>query len=387
MKRYLSLFLFLGMPAFAVTQTEVNQNISGLMVKIDQVNQDLQKKQKQQKSLDSAISDSEQAIGASQQLLSQLKEKRSLDVQQLKELNTVLPEMESATQQAQSHVRSAISSIYQEIRTIQTTSQSVIAGNDTLDSKRKQTYLVELLKAEQVKYQSLQVKLDQLKVLNDKLALEVDRLNTQLGVTTKTQQQLLLEKQSKLDQEQALHDEINETQKQLSDLKQKQSELNKLLHTLQQTAYKQPKKTSTIKTTVNTNNEMSAPEDDSPFFNRKLAKPLNAKVAIPYGAMRHGVRNNGVLYNATNTVVYSISDGVVMYVGDLPGFGTVLVINHGDNYMSIYGGVIPSIRKGQNVTTGQVIANAGTKTNQPMGGVYFELRHLGRPVNPLELAN
>ncbi|MBP9742106.1 MAG: peptidoglycan DD-metalloendopeptidase family protein [Burkholderiales bacterium] len=383
MKRLLIILLFLSQGVMGLTSSEVSENINSLMNKINHLNQDLQQKQQQQKKLDNAINDSNAAISESEKILRQLKSQRDLDRTQLNEIADALPGIESTTLVIQKNVRKAIAIIYQQ--TLQLSNDSSLPGNDTLNDKRKQKYLLALLKIETTKYQQLQAKLDQLSSLNNKLQQEVARLNNQLDATAQKQQQLLLAKHAKMNQIQELNAQIVFEQKQLVGLSQKQAELNRLLIALGRDA----NETST--TTANST-KLAIPDainndSNDSFFRRKLAKPLKTKVIVPYGALRHRVRNNGVLYEGNNNAVFSISSGVVMYSSNLPGFGTVIVINHGNNYMSIYGGVLPNVKKGQAVTTGEVIANSGVAANQPMGGVYFELRHLGQPINPGELAN
>lgn len=404
MKWLLLILSVVSFSATAVNSNEVRQNINGLMDKINHLNQDLQQKQRQQKNLDNAINDSDTAISQSEQILRDLKNQRNMDIEQLKEISAVLPEIESTTALIQKNVKTAIAIIYQQ--TLQLRNDSVMPSNNTLDNKRKQMYLLSLLDVESKKYQQLQVKLDQLSGLNNKLNQEVARLNQRLETTTQKQQQLMVQKRAKINQAQQLDAQIALEQKELVGFNQKQAELNRLLTALGKdavdsstkvvrnnntgsaaaptsaTAYK----SSSVR--YNDTNMLDSNADNSQFFRRKLAKPLNTKVLIPYGVLRHGVRNTGVLYTApNNNAVFAVSDGVVMYASELPGLGMVIVINHGNHYMSTYGGVLPKVKKGQKVTTGQIIATSGSTTNQPMGGVYFELRHLGQPVNPGELAN
>ena len=381
-------FMCMCNAAFAVSQNNVTQKLNGLMAKINQVNQDIANKTQQQKSLDDAISDSDTAIDESVKLLSSLRQSQRMDIKQLQAIATVLPQIESITQITQNQVKATISTIYLQIRTIQYESNSVVGGNDALQTRRKQQYLIQILKAKEEQYHKLEDKLDELSRLNIKLKNQLDRLNKQLGMTSQKTEQLKAEQQAKLEQQEQLQQQIAIEQEQLSGLKQKQAELNQLMKKLNLAA--KPRKKpghGPVKQQVILQQPVDVAETDEPFYERKLAKPLNAKVSIPFGAMRHGILNNGVVYNTNKAPVFAISDGLVIYDGELPGLGRIIVINHGDNYMSVYGGIVPSVQKGQNVTAGQVIANAGVAANQPMGGVYFELRHMGQPVNPAELVN
>jgi septal ring factor EnvC (AmiA/AmiB activator) len=123
-------------------------------------------------------------------------------------------------------------------------------------------------------------------------------------------------------------------------------------------------------------------------LSRKLTRPVEGKISVGFGQMRDSVRNNGVLLSVNdNTPVYAISNGSVLFSGELPGFGQIIVIDHGDNYTSVYSGILSKVAKGTYVSAGSQIAISGNNSNQPMGGVYFELRHLGKPVNPTKLFN
>ena len=367
---------------YAASKGELNQNLGDLMTKITKINNDLGKKQQKKKILDNAINDSRVAISQSQKTLASLRKVKDADTIQVMQIATVLPNIESMTITIQNHVKTTVGLIYQQIKVIDVESASIFSGNDWQINNRKQQYLVRILNLEVTKYKQLQTKLNELKDLNDKLNSELTRLNKQLGITLQNAEYLKQDSQDKIAEKQAIQGQIAQDKEQLSDLKHKQAVLSMLIKDIDLSEHKH-------KVQLSSGIKPSKPEAEalngSPLFERKLIKPLNTSISIAFGALRHGVKNNGVLYRAKNAPVFTITDGRVAYVGVLPGFGTVVVINHGDNYMSVYAGVIPSVTKRQSVSIGQVIANSGADANQPMGGVYFELRHAGTPVNPREI--
>lgn len=447
--------------AFAAGSSSINSNLNDLNSQIQQINQDLNSKQQQKQKIDAALKNSQGAITKTKSLLDKLTQQRALNLQQLDQLATSIPKVTSATQQAQAQVASSMTNIYQQIKTIEQDQQSLLAGNDALDAERKKTYLVAILKAEQAKYMQLNKQLAQLQALNSKLQLEVERLNAKLGNTAKQHEQLLVVKDQTAQQAVQVKQQIAREKAQLSNLKQRQVELNKLLQQLaliekQQKARQLAAKKAAAKAaaraqaeqkqaqqaSVNGATKTSQPalivakppgaetsvtpletekpiavsdqstaatpvvkdspkssgialgksdasiEDNSPFMARKLSKPIAGNITVGFGQMRDSVRNNGVLVSpAENTPVYSVSRGVVLFSGSLPGFGQIIVVDNGDNYTSVYSGVISKVAKGNSLAAGQQIASSGNADNQPMGGVYFELRHLGKPVNPSKLFN
>ncbi|WP_083863852.1 peptidoglycan DD-metalloendopeptidase family protein [Desulfobacula toluolica] len=83
--------------------------------------------------------------------------------------------------------------------------------------------------------------------------------------------------------------------------------------------------------------------------------------------------------------VKSVFKGKVMFAQWLSGYGNLLIINHGDNYYTLYAHVEEIFKKkGETVETGEVIATAGDTGSIKGMCLHFELRHHGKPVNPME---
>jgi septal ring factor EnvC (AmiA/AmiB activator) len=93
---------------------------------------------------------------------------------------------------------------------------------------------------------------------------------------------------------------------------------------------------------------------------------------------------NGVIINsAYGTPVRAISYGRVAFADWLQGFGFITIIDHDDGYMSLYGHNQALYKQsGDWVEAGEVIATVGDSGGQANSGLYFELRHQGKPINP-----
>lgn len=120
----------------------------------------------------------------------------------------------------------------------------------------------------------------------------------------------------------------------------------------------------------------------------KLSWPARGKVQALYGKRREAgnVKWNGVIIRASEgNDVHSISHGRVAYADWLRGYGLLLIIDHGDGYMSLYGHNQSLYKEtGDWVEAGELVASVGASGGQRHAGLYFEIRHNGRPTNPLK---
>jgi septal ring factor EnvC (AmiA/AmiB activator) len=73
----------------------------------------------------------------------------------------------------------------------------------------------------------------------------------------------------------------------------------------------------------------------------------------------------------------------VAFADWLRGFGLLMIIEHGDGYMSLYGHSEALFKDvGDWVEAGELIAKVGDSGGRDMSGLYFEIRHRGAPLNP-----
>jgi septal ring factor EnvC (AmiA/AmiB activator) len=136
--------------------------------------------------------------------------------------------------------------------------------------------------------------------------------------------------------------------------------------------------------------ELEVPDDYQPFKSArgKMPWPLSGKRANSYGQARNDgkMRWQGVTIPAgEGTSVEAIHHGRVVYADWLRGSGLLLIIDHGDGYMSLYAHNQSLLREvGEWVTAGTPISTVGTSGGQDQPGLYFEIRHLGKPTNPTQ---
>ena len=120
---------------------------------------------------------------------------------------------------------------------------------------------------------------------------------------------------------------------------------------------------------------------------RHLKMPVRGRVLARFGTRRNagGQHWNGIFIAAkAGDNVHAVYAGRVVFSGWLHGFGLLTILDHGEGYMTLYGHN-QSLYKvvGDWVDTGDTIASVGNTGNPPRTGLYFGVRQLGKPRNPL----
>ncbi len=117
-----------------------------------------------------------------------------------------------------------------------------------------------------------------------------------------------------------------------------------------------------------------------------LRLPVKGDVLARFGASRSGGGPTwkGIFIQAqTGSEVHAVAPGRVVFAEWLRGFGNLLIIDHGDQYLSIYGNNESLLKQpGDVVQTGDEVATAGNSGGNPETGLYFELRYQGKPFDP-----
>jgi len=119
----------------------------------------------------------------------------------------------------------------------------------------------------------------------------------------------------------------------------------------------------------------------------RLRWPARGHLVRRFGHRRgaSGLKLQGVLIEAPEGgQVRAVAQGRVAFADWLRGFGLLLIIDHGDGYMSLYGQNQALYKEvGEWVDSGEMVATLGASGGHTEAGLYFEIRHNGRPVNPL----
>lgn len=119
----------------------------------------------------------------------------------------------------------------------------------------------------------------------------------------------------------------------------------------------------------------------------QLRLPVRGELTGRFGAPRGaaGTEAKGVFIRAPEgQPVRAIAGGKVVYADWMRGFGNLLIVDHGEAYLSVYANNESLLKQvGDAVAPGDSIATTGASGGNEESGLYFELRHLGRAFDPL----
>ncbi|MEL4893745.1 peptidoglycan DD-metalloendopeptidase family protein [Xanthomonas protegens] len=116
-----------------------------------------------------------------------------------------------------------------------------------------------------------------------------------------------------------------------------------------------------------------------------LGWPLSGDLIARYGGrLPDGRTSSGVLIAApAGSTVTAVADGTVVFSDWMTGYGMILIVDHGNGYMSLYAHNDTLLRDaGAKVKRGDAVAKVGNSGGQGRPALYFELRRNGQPVDP-----
>ncbi len=349
---------------------EQAERLKQLRARIDKLKDELGSIRGQQSRLHKQLERAEKEIGVVSAAVRRLKREAQVSEEKLEALDKQRRQQRDSLQQMRSTLARDMRSAYAMGR--QAKVKLLLNQQDPATIGRMMTYHGYLSRARSERMQSIRTVLDELASIEQALLDEKSRL-----VTLHAQQQ---EKSQQREQQQAnrrkvlakLQADLNQKTSELSTLEQDERRLQSLVQSLQQAL-------KDIPPAVGKYQSLGA-------LKGKLAWPVAGRISMRFGE-RHAdgkLKSRGLLIRArADTDVHAISKGRIAFADWLRGFGLLLILDHGDGYMSLYGHNRSLFKEvGEWVEAGEVIAAVGNSGGQAQSGLYLERRKDGRPFNP-----
>ena len=246
----------------------------------------------------------------------------------------------------------------------------ILNQNDPVKVSRVVVYYDYFNRTRLSRIESIQQGLQALQRLETELLQETARLNELHALTLSEQAALEQTRDERKQLLSTLDRELKERGAELEQLQGNERRLLRLIASIQKTLEQFPVDR----------------EGAEPFkgLRGRLFWPVEGALLERFGGKRMAGRWDGVLIAANEGMtVRAVAPGRVVYADWLRGYGLLIIIDHGDGYMTLYAfnqSLFKSV--GDRVAGGDVIAAVGDSGGRTQAGLYFEIRNKGKPVNP-----
>ncbi len=129
--------------------------------------------------------------------------------------------------------------------------------------------------------------------------------------------------------------------------------------------------------------------EETPRAATPSSRPPSSRIALQWpadGTVTHGYSppsSKGLrIAVPANGTVRAAAAGWAIHVGALRGYGTLVIVKHNDDWLTVYGNLDqPMVKEGAHVDAGQVVGRMGAAASE----LHFEVRGNGKPVDPASM--
>ncbi len=379
MKKYsylvMVLLLSLGGPLKANGPTEGSDpvKVKNALQQVQTQMQKLEKKvyhdKKEEKLLNKQLANLDKEIGESSENLSILQAKMATHSKILSNLQNEQKQLKQATTAQQAALSQLLQATFQHYRKEKI--QLLFEQQEWATLSRLNHYYQFFYNARAIKINELQNDLKQVQLLQDKIVSEKKRIEN-LSLKSQNDQKTLFEMKEKRKEVLAsLSQQLATGQEQLSQLQQQEQHLEQLFKALQKTLSTTPTYIEPVQDFAKAKKQLQLPVQ---MDGAKLSSLPNLKTANPKKTYIHA---------ETGTPVNAIFPGKVVFAEWLRGLGLLIIVDHGNGYMSLYGNNQKLYKGlGETVNQGEMIARVGQSGGHAEPGLYFEIRKDGEAVDP-----
>jgi septal ring factor EnvC (AmiA/AmiB activator) len=365
---------FLLFPASAVTAQDAAEKVrelKNLRTQIQSLQQQLEANQRKKSNTEKRLHDVENQISETSRVLRRIDSELEAKRGQLEALQEKQRGQAAKLKRQRAHLASEARTAYamgrqQQVKLLLNQEQPSAVG-------RMLVYFGYFSRARLEQIDAMRATLEQLNAVEDSIAQKTESLTVLRNSQQLQSRRLQEKKQTRKQAVAALSRELKNQGGELKRLKTDEQQLQELVSSLQALLVDIPADAS----------------QQLPFktLKGKLRWPTRGRLAKRFGARRGsgGLKWRGVMIQAVEGGdVRAVSQGRVAFSDWMRGFGLLVIIDHGDGYMSLYGHNQALYKEvGEWVDTGEVVALLGASGGQTESGLYFELRHKGQPINPL----
>jgi len=356
------------------TLDQTSEQIKALRAEISVIQARLASQESERDTLQDALREAEVKIGELDRELGALNQERRALKQELTALDAEGEQLRDAQRQRANTIDVSI----QELWVLQQGGgfRVWLGDQNPEDVARNLAYFQTLIEAQQQTIAEYELGLEAVEQNRSRIAQAQTALREQATAAAATKATLTDQRATRQSTLTLISQRVQDDQQRLSALERDQARLNALLDELEALA------AASLPV-------VTPPEAQLPFADTQgaLSMPMAGKLTNRYGARRNAdIRWRGWLITADEgEPVRAVHGGDIIYADWLRGQGLLIVIDHGEGWLSLYAQNHSLLRGvGDRVSAGDIIAKAGASGGNETSGLYFEIRHRGEPVDPDE---
>ena len=351
------------------TRDQTSEQIEALRAEITVIQARLASQESERDALQDALREAEVQIGELDRQLGALSQERRALQQELNALDAEGEQLRQAQRQRTDTIDASI----QQLWLLQQGGgfRVWLGDQNPQDVARNLAYFQTLIEAQQQMIAEYELGLEAIAENRSRTAQAETALRERAAATEATKTTLTDQRETRQATLAQISQQVQDDQQRLNVLERDQARLNALLGELEAVAAAAP------------------PEPRMPFADAQgtLAMPVSGTLKNRYGARRNAdIRWRGWLIAADEgEPVRAVHGGDIIYADWLRGQGLLMVVDHGEGWLSLYAQNHSLLRGvGDRVSAGDIIAKAGASGGSETSGLYFEIRHRGEPVDPGE---
>lgn len=361
--------LSLSSPALALTDAERQAKLNELRETINELKQELQKVKSNRADLQQNLEESESRINDLSKKVTELKSKLEDKQSHLHNLRSEKEALSSVKKQQQGSVEQHVNAAYRLGQ--QSHLKMLLNQQDPAAVSRNRKYYNYLMTAQARKIKGFIETIERIESIEPEIASTVATLTDSHTELDQKRKQLLDQQAERQRTIKKLDSTISDKGSQLQALDADRRNLEALLQRVVRVTGDLPE---------------STPNLPLAKLKGKLPWPTKGKVLRSYGSSRvaNKVQWQGMLIGAKEgDPVHAVHHGRVVFSDYLRGHGLLLIIDHGEGFMSLYAHNQTLYKDlGDSVRGGEQVAAVGLSGGQAQAGLYFEMRYKGAPTDP-----
>ncbi len=346
-----------------------SRELAGIQVRIKRLVSNIGQLRKKKKSLQEQLTDIEKQYGQTALALKQLKKQFAATQRQLQQIRKDIKQQQKSIERQVSGLEDQMRAAYamgrrEKLKLLLNQQDPSLSSRimvyysyfntarlDKLDELKRSVHRLNELELQNI------AESEHLKMLQAKKRLEYETLRA-----SKQKREALLVK---------LNRQFAEKEKKLYRFREDEKALRQLLVSLRAETETGPSATQQLKSFAG--------------LQGQLPWPVKGRLLKKFGSKRAESRWDGVLINAEEGAeIHAVMAGKVIFADWLRGYGLLIIIDHGEHYMTLYA-FNQSLYKqvGDWVQAGDVIAAVGNSGGRARTGLYFGIRKKGKPIDPV----